>query len=209
MCVVSKKIEMIGSDGPGDKLFQLVNPEEFRYLHENYPIVIHPPLQPSHGTMDFASAYGMEGGAAGMGSLEGMESLGFPAPSAATLRGPPGYSEPMEGGGGGSMMSSLAHLSKLSDSVGGPRGYGLPPAMGTRSAVPPPPLAGGGYRGYGNATQIPSSYLEEQMFSGGGGLRAPGAPPSRSFQGGGGYNAMGGSGGGGVREKCFLAAPCR
>jgi hypothetical protein len=38
--LVSQKIEMLGSDGPGDKLFRLINPAEYAYLHEHYPLIL-------------------------------------------------------------------------------------------------------------------------------------------------------------------------
>jgi len=34
----SKKIIMIGSDGPGDKLFQFVEPQQYKFLHETMPV---------------------------------------------------------------------------------------------------------------------------------------------------------------------------
>ena len=49
--IVSRKIIMIGGVGAGDKLFQLVNPEEYAYLHEHFAIVLAPPVTEDSGEL--------------------------------------------------------------------------------------------------------------------------------------------------------------
>ena len=103
--LISKKIEMIGSDGPGDKLFQLVNPEEYAYLHEHNPVV----MASHNGEEESGAASGQ--GPSGNSIVSGDDFFSAHGGASASANGSGAYPMPPKGADAPGMRKGSYHPS--------------------------------------------------------------------------------------------------